>query len=306
MSIGYPQLPRPDNSDRLLTGSSVSAIPRPLLQHEASWPNSWRQLSTNTWLTRHPLAAVEEDPVQVIDFGTLRDDTVLRLARTFSTANRESPFSAEKDGPLDPNGANFDSRAWSSAIYKMYLEDPEATPRTAGVAFKSLGVHGFGSGTDFQKTVGNLPLKLASSVQDLFGRKKNKVQILQDFEGLLHSGEMLCVLGPPGSGCSTLLKTIAGETHGLHVDPQSYINYQGISPKQMSTRFRGEAIYTAEVDAHFPMLTVGDTLYFASLARAPRTMPGGVGRHLYAQHLRDVVMAIFGISHTVNTRVGDK
>jgi hypothetical protein len=29
------------------------------------------------------------------------------------------------------------------------------------------------------------------------------------------------------SGCSTLLKTIAGETHGLFVDEESYINYQG-------------------------------------------------------------------------------
>ena len=56
----------------------------------------------------------------------------------------------------------------------------------------------------------------------------------------------------------------------------------------MNTMFRGEAIYTAEVDAHFPQLSVGDTLYFAALARAPRTVPGGVTREKYAAHLRDV------------------
>lgn len=28
----------------------------------------------------------------------------------------------------------------------------------------------------------------------------------------------------------------------------------------MRGKFRGEAIYTAEVDVHFPKLTVGDTL----------------------------------------------
>lgn len=50
------------------------------------------------------------------------------------------------------------------------------------------------------------------------------------------------------SGCSTLLKTIAGETHGIYVDPTSEINYQGISAKQMRKNFRGEAIYTAEQD----------------------------------------------------------
>lgn len=29
---------------------------------------------------------------------------------------------------------------------------------------------------------------------------KRKIDILQDFEGLVESGEMLIVLGPPGSG----------------------------------------------------------------------------------------------------------
>ena len=63
----------------------------------------------------------------------------------------------------------------------------------------------------------------------------------------------------------------------------------------MQNEFRGEAIYTAENDVHFPMLTVGQTLYFAARARAPREIPGGVSKDVYAQHLRDVVMATFGI-----------
>lgn len=90
------------------------------------------------------------------------------------------------------------------------------------------------------------------------------------------------------SGCSTLLKTIAGETHGFQVSPESYLNYQGVPAKDMNTAFRGEAIYTAEVDAHFPQLSVGDTLYFTALARAPRKIPGGLTRKQYATHLRDV------------------
>lgn len=73
----------------------------------------------------------------------------------------------------------------------------------------------------------------------------------------------------------------------------------------MNTTFRGEAIYTAEVDAHFPMLPVGKTLYFAALARTPRVIPGGISREQYAEHLRDVIMAMFGISHTSDTRVGN-
>ena len=34
----------------------------------------------------------------------------------------------------------------------------------------------------------------------------------------------------------------------------------GISPEEMRSQFRGEAIYTAEVDVHFPKMTVGETL----------------------------------------------
>ena len=73
----------------------------------------------------------------------------------------------------------------------------------------------------------------------------------------------------------------------------------------MKTHFRGEAIYTAEVDVHFPMLSVSDTLAFAARARAPRHIPGGVDSWTYATHMKDVVMAMFGIGHTANTRVGN-
>lgn len=98
---------------------------------------------------------------------------------------------------------------------------------------------------------------------------------------------------------------MAGETNGFFIDEKSHINYQGITPRQMHSAFRGEAIYTAEVDVHFPMLTVGQTLEFAAQARAPRHIPGGIGRMEYARYLRDVIMAVFGIGHTINTRVGN-
>lgn len=73
----------------------------------------------------------------------------------------------------------------------------------------------------------------------------------------------------------------------------------------MHTRFRGEAIYTAEVDVHFPNLTVGQTLSFAALARVPRHTPGGISRNVYAEHMKDAVAAMFGLSHTLNTMIGN-
>lgn len=74
----------------------------------------------------------------------------------------------------------------------------------------------------------------------------------------------------------------------------------------MHTHHRGEAIYTAEVDVHFPQISVGDTLRFAARARAPRYIPDGIDKHTYIIHLRDVVMAMFSISHMMNTHVGNE
>lgn len=107
------------------------------------------------------------------------------------------------------------------------------------------------------------------------------------------------------SGCSTFLKTIAGETHGLSLEKRSDIQYQGISWEEMHSQFRGEVIYQAETETHFPQLTVGETLLFAANARAPANRFPGVSREQYAEHMRDVTMAMLGLSHTVNTPVGN-
>ncbi|KAK7186363.1 ABC multidrug transporter [Paraphaeosphaeria sporulosa] len=236
--------------------------------------------------------------------GEEREQVILSLAREFTVqshqTHHESPFQASEGSTLDPNSSAFDARSWAKAFYNIrYTSDVPA--RVAGVAFKNLNVSGVGSPTDFQSSVANSILKLPA----LFGRGAQKIEILRDLDGLVLPGEQCCVLGPPGSGCSTLLKTIAGETHGFKVNPDSQLNYHGIAPAEMHKQFRGEAIYTAEVDRHYPQLTVGDTLYFAALARTPRTIPGGVSREQYAEHIRDVIMAMFGISHTINTCVGN-
>lgn len=98
-------------------------------------------------------------------------------------------------------------------------------------------------------------------------------------------------------------RIIALQCHSL---PMLTVTRTGISAKEMHSHHRGEAIYTAEVDVHFPQLSVGDTLTFAARARQPRQLPQGLSRNDFAAHLRDVVMAMFGISHTVNTRVGNE
>lgn len=68
---------------------------------------------------------------------------------------------------------------------------------------------------------------------------------------------------------------------------------------------RGDVLYNAELDVHLSHLTVGETLTFASYARSVRHVPGGFDHDKLNAVRRDVMMAMFGLNHTINTRVGD-
>jgi ABC-type multidrug transport system ATPase subunit len=68
---------------------------------------------------------------------------------------------------------------------------------------------------------------------------------------------------------------------------------------------RGDVLYNAELDNHLAHLTVGETLTFAARARSVQHVPGGFRRQIFDTIRRDVMMAIFGLTHTINTRVGD-
>ena len=105
------------------------------------------------------------------------------------------------------------------------MDENNVVQRRAGIVWKNLKVCGSGSAINLQKTVGSAllsPLRFG----EVFGKSPEKT-ILNDFEGVLKSGEMLVVLGRPGSGCSTFLKSLMGELHGLDMKPQSEIHYNG-------------------------------------------------------------------------------
>ncbi|KAJ3024293.1 hypothetical protein HKX48_003118 [Thoreauomyces humboldtii] len=267
--------------------------------------------------TSGSVADLPSDGVQVASSPNedARLTTLARhMSRRMSTRSGMSTMSGMDDpilnhkkiSVLDPASPDFNARAWAKSTLRLHAKNPSRNPkRTAGFSYRNLSVYGYGTDLDFQKTVGGVVWDVVGFFKSFLGAGQRKIQILQNFDGVVHHGEMLVVLGPPGSGCSSFLKTIAGETHGFYVDEASHINYQGISAKQMHSDFRGEAIYTAEVDVHFPQLTVGETLAFAARARAPRNLPEGVDKLTYTNHIRDVIMTVFGISHTINTKVGN-
>ena len=128
----------------------------------------------------------------------------------------------------DPQSVHFSPEEWFKAkAQAQTVLSTECPDKRLGVAFQGLGVYGYKTSTDYQQTLGNL---LTALFNKLIRKAKIKTQILHTLDGLVRSGETLVVLGRPGSGCTTLLKTLAGVTHGVYIDETSQISYQGNTP----------------------------------------------------------------------------
>lgn len=164
--------------------------------------------------------------------GNNLGDEVAHVAKqlSLSSASEEGHLHLLQPTPggnLDPSSPAFDARFWVKEFNKFLESDPDAAPpRSLGVAFKQLGVFAYGTAAELQKTTASVVIEAATYLTRWLGgnRQGPRVDILRDFEGVVEKGEMLLVLGPPGSGCSTLLKSLAGETADLNVTPESYIN----------------------------------------------------------------------------------
>ena len=151
-----------------------------------------------------------ETPVS--ESGDDRDRQITTLARSLSQLSRQSSVNTTQptegvntfldttDPELDPNSDQFKSRKWVKNIVQMTSRDPDRYPRrTTGVSFRNLNVFGYGTAADYQMDFANFWLKGAGWFRSLFNlQNKVRIDILRDFEGIVHSGEMLVVLGRPG------------------------------------------------------------------------------------------------------------
>ncbi|KAM9939518.1 hypothetical protein OXX80_001000 [Metschnikowia pulcherrima] len=234
----------------------------------------------------------------------------LYLARTKPDADVPgcSPFAGNLDPRLDPNASAFDTSFWIENLQKLAYSDTDYyKPSSLGLVYKDLRTYGQDTGADYQSNFGNTLFKAVASFLQQFRKPDpaSQVDILKPMDGIIRSGKVTVVLGRPGAGCTTFLKTIAAQTYGFHVDKKSVISYDGMSPEEIERNFRGEVVYCAETEAHFPHMSVGDTLTFAARMRTPQNRPLGVSRETYARHMADVAMATFGLSHTRNSKVGN-
>ncbi|ODV65866.1 pleiotropic drug resistance protein PDR [Hyphopichia burtonii NRRL Y-1933] len=247
---------------------------------------------------------------------------IKELARTFThsstnnltryssnvTVAGSNPMNDINDPRLDPESSDFDSKYWIRNFNKYIANNAEYyKPTSLGVYYKGLRAYGDATDSTFQSDFGNIVYKYGSQLVNLLSKQDESKQydILKPMDGLIRPGELTVVLGRPGAGCSTFLKTLANQTHGFKLDPNSKVSYDGLTPHQIVNHYRGEVVYCAETESHFAHLSVGDTLEFAAKLRTPSNRPEGVDRETYARFMANVVMATYGLSHTRNTKVGN-
>ncbi|KAF4607737.1 hypothetical protein EYR40_000072 [Pleurotus pulmonarius] len=213
--------------------------------------------------------------------------------------------------------------------YIVRREEAGIEPRVLGVLFEELEVIGLGASARHQPTLGSLfnPMEIWRGIQSK--RHPPLKSIISGFEGVVRPGEMLLVLGRPGAGCSTLLKTLTNQTDSFHAI-NGDIAFSSLTPDLLASRFRGDVQYIPEDDLHFPTLTVEETIRFAARCRAPagaaRVPKGGpegeaeeglagkernhiIGartREEYEKTLTEVYLTLFGLRHVRNSVVGDE
>ena len=244
------------------------------------------------------------------------DDLFRALSRRKTNqSGRQASFMTEDEA----SAAGEEQAEIERLMSRMFGKDRQAhsedeKTRHVGLVFRNLTVTGMGLGASLQSTLGDpflaIPRKLAALLtggpKKVAGKPPVRT-ILSDFTGSVRPGEMLLVLGRPGSGCSTFLKVLANQRFGYEsIDGD--VTYGGTDAKIMGKHYRGEVLYNPEDDLHYATLSVKNTLQFALKTRTPgkASRNEGESRADYVKEFLRVVSKLFWIEHTMNTKVGDE
>ena len=236
---------------------------------------------------------------------SIEDDLFKSLSRRKTSISGEAAEEEEERVEIE--------KLMSRMFGKKRQNNSEET-KHVGLVFKNLTVKGMGLGAALQPTLSGPFLALPRLLQGLFSGGLRKIAgkppvrtILNDFTGCVRPGEMLLVLGRPGSGCSTFLKVLANQRFGYE-SIEGDVTYGGTDAKTMAKHYRGEVLYNPEDDLHYATLSVKNTLNFALETRTPGKASRNEGetRKEYVKEFLRVVTKLFWIEHTLNTKVGDE
>lgn len=210
-------------------------------------------------------------------------------------------------------GGVFDLRSWLRSNFEYGDEkdnDERFQKKKLGVSWTDLTTIGTAS---MDLKVPTIPsMAIFEIIGPIFGIlkavginpiKTKERKLLQGFSGCARPGEMVLVLGRPGSGCSTFLQTISNKRHNF-IRIEGNVHYGGISAEQMDKRYRGQVVYSEEDDVHNATLTVSRTIDFALRLKAPAVSLSSYTTTQFRKLIRDAMLKAFNIPHTKHTLVG--
>ncbi|KAI1128101.1 ABC transporter PeaB1 [Nemania abortiva] len=186
-----------------------------------------------------------------------------------------------------------------SIIEQLLESHATASSSRADVHFHDLTVKGCGRGIQAAPTVWTTIKSWANVLNPRAYRGAEPERtLLHGFSGSLLGGEMLLVIGRPGSGCTTFLKALAN-MHDEYKGVSGNITYGG-RPAHDSDVDGVRVTFCAEEDNHLPTLTVAQTLRFAIRATWDAKAPRAIINAAVVKLAQSV-----GLDHVLRTKVGN-
>ena len=232
----------------------------------------------------------------------------LSSGKTSASANGEDLEAGDAQGMAEKE-EEFELGMFLKEGHFEKHTDAGGSAKKVGVVFKALTVKGVGSTTNYTKTLPDAILGtfgpdlyrlISRFIPALsFNKHRQTRTLINEYTGIVRDGEMMLVLGRPGSGCTTFLKAIANKRDG-YASITGDVSYGSIPAKEQNANYKGEVNYNPEDDQHFPSLNVWQTLKFSLLNKTKRSEVGEMNVIINA------LMRMFGISHTAKTLVGNE
>ncbi|GAA5951529.1 hypothetical protein JCM21900_001592 [Sporobolomyces salmonicolor] len=204
------------------------------------------------------------------------------------------------------------------------LQDP--LPHGLPLRFSNLSIHGGRTGSDALvdtlasslldlASLGPIRRSLSGAPQGASGSKGKGKMLVAAVEGVVHQGELLLVLGPPGSNASVLVRGLSCCTE-LPLSETSEVDY-GLLPPSAASRptlsslmtrrehnIRSQIVHMDDRDIHFASLSLRSSLLPASHAKTPANRQDGSTRSQWAEEKMNSIVEALGLGHALGTAIG--
>ncbi|KAI8889012.1 hypothetical protein K501DRAFT_300849 [Backusella circina FSU 941] len=255
---------------------------------------------------------IKEDTfVETGDFGEVTgninvEDAIEKYDNLKKELSRISQISSASGKGLE-NVSDDDEFDLNEYLHNMHSRKNEAghQPKHLGVIWRDLSVEGLAPDAHTIPTISSGILHIFQFWKYFGIGVKNKTQvILKPFSGFAKDGELVLVLGRPGSGCTTLLKIIAN-IRSSFTTVNGTVNYGGIDHATFSKRFLGQTCYNSEEDQHYPTLTTKQTLKFALRTKTPGTRLPNETKKEFINKILYLMGNMLGLTKQMNTMIGN-